>query len=124
MAVHDPDGLTIASALLDSKISMSRRASEHASGRYPVLNAGWPQRPHVGGRPAILLEATGSADRRQDGWLEELELVQHAQIDASVAVPVQQHRRLLPNETRDGREHLPGSRRLDEQLGAAAARSL
>src|SRR5207249_8038882 len=43
-----------------------------------------PQRPHVGGRPAILLEATGSADRRQDGWLEELELVQHAQIDASV----------------------------------------
>src|SRR3989475_531598 len=33
----------MASAPLDSKISMSRRASAHASGRYPVLNAGCPQ---------------------------------------------------------------------------------
>src|SRR6266576_6766675 len=43
MAVHDPDGLTIASAPLASKISISRRASERASSRYPVLNAGCPQ---------------------------------------------------------------------------------
>src|SRR2546422_2344379 len=43
MAVHDPEGLTIASASLDSKTSISRRASARASGRYPVLNAGCPQ---------------------------------------------------------------------------------
>src|SRR6266550_8407816 len=43
MAVHDPEGLTIASAPFASKIPMSRRASARASSRYPVLNAGCPQ---------------------------------------------------------------------------------
>src|SRR6185369_2657366 len=43
MAAHDPDGVTIASALPLSNTSMNLRPTCRASSRYPVLKAGCEQ---------------------------------------------------------------------------------
>jgi hypothetical protein len=61
-------------------------------------------------------------DGREQHGLAELELAQHAQVHPGVAVPVQQYRRLLAHQRRDGCQHRSRSAGLNQQVHPAAAR--
>ncbi len=68
MAVHDPDGTTIASR---SAIARSvRRATRRASAAKPLFHAGWPQHvaPGMGTVSTPAARSTAAASRTTCGW--------------------------------------------------------
>src|SRR5215217_593573 len=64
------------------------------------------------------------AGGRHERRLEKLDVVQHAQVHSAMTMPVQKDRGLLANERRYRRKQLPGSGRLNEELGASAVSAL
>src|SRR5438093_13140078 len=80
------------------------------------------ERSPIRRRPAIALESTGGACRREQRRLHELDAIQCTEIDAGVPVAIEQHRCLLPNAGRNRREPPAGAGGLDQQPTPPPAR--
>src|SRR5262245_18139820 len=82
------------------------------------------QRSAIDAGPAIGIKPAGSSCRGDERRLDELDIVEHAQVDAMMPVPVKEHRRLFAQQARHLFKQLADACRFDQVIYLFAVRQV